>query len=176
MKLASYTGTRPGIMGIGNRLIRLRLRGRVSHCEVVFEPGDGVDHLMPDGTCAPDADNRLWCFSSVGLEGLPDYSPRRAGSIGGCRFKRIHVHDWTKWDLDNAQVDPISAAEHAYRLQGTLYDWQYIAGFLAWGVPEREGRLACSEACAAVLGFDQPHRFDPCSLQSAVRRFAKWTL
>lgn len=169
MKLASYIGTRPGIMGIGNRLIRLRLRGRVSHCEVVFEPGDGVDHLMPDGTCEPDAENRLWCFSSVGLEELPSYSPRRAGRVGGARFKRIHVHDWTKWELDNTKAQPLIAARLALQLQGTLYDWQYIAGFLAWPIPNKDDRLACSEACAAVLGFKEPYRYDPCSLQAVVR-------
>ena len=54
MKLASYVGTRDSIMGLGNRLIRLRLSGirqalqtdttsiqdilRASHSEIVFEP------------------------------------------------------------------------------------------------------------------------------------------
>ena len=76
MQLASYVGTRRSLMGIGNRLIRLRLSGlkealktdasldqtvlRASHSEVVFEPGDGVDHLMPDGTCEPNAKGELW--------------------------------------------------------------------------------------------------------------------
>lgn len=169
MKLASYVGTRDGIMGIGNVLIRARLRGRVSHCEIVFEPGDGVDHLMPDGTCEPDAENRLWCFSSVGLERLPSYSPRRANSIGGCRFKRIHVRDWTKWELDDAKAQPLLSARLAVDLQGVLYDWQYIAGFIAWPIPNKDDRLACSEACAAVLGYKEPFRYDPCSLQTTVR-------
>lgn len=46
-------------MGLGNVLIRLRLRGPYSHSEIVFEPGDGVDHLMPDGTCALDVTGAL---------------------------------------------------------------------------------------------------------------------
>ena len=96
MKLASYVGTRDSIMGLGNRLIRLRLSGirqalqtdntsiqdtlRASHSEIVFEPGDGVDHLMPDGTCQPNEKGELWCVSSVGLERIPHFSTRRAGS------------------------------------------------------------------------------------------------
>ena len=46
MQLASYKSTRLGLQGIANRIIRLRLRGPYSHTEVVFEPGDGVDHLV----------------------------------------------------------------------------------------------------------------------------------
>ena len=48
MKLAFYIGTRsPWYIGLGNRLVRLRLRSQISHCELLFEPGDGVDDLMP---------------------------------------------------------------------------------------------------------------------------------
>lgn len=68
MKLASYKATRPGLQGVANRLIRWRLRGPYSHNELVFEPGDGVAALMPDGTCAADARGALWCASSVAAE------------------------------------------------------------------------------------------------------------
>ena len=100
MKLASYHGTRAGILGLGNILIRLRLRGIYSHSEIVFEPGDGVDALMPDGTCEPDADGALWCVSSTGLEHIPPWSPRRAGKRGGVRFKRIVIKP-DHWQLDD---------------------------------------------------------------------------
>ena len=99
MKLASYVGTRDSIVGLGSRLIRLRLSGirqalqtdntsfkdplRASHSEIVFEPGDGVDDLMPDGTCRPNEKGELWCVSSVGLERIPHFSTRRAGKRGG---------------------------------------------------------------------------------------------
>ena len=66
MLLASYKSTRPGLQGLANVLIRLRLGGIYSHCELVFQPGDGVDHLMPDGTTAPDENGALWCVSSGG--------------------------------------------------------------------------------------------------------------
>lgn len=166
MKLASYIGTRPGIMGMGNILIRWRLRGIYSHSEIVFEPGDGVDNYMPDGTCEPDADGALWCVSSTGLERIPAWSHRRAGRMGGVRFKRIHMGD--KWTLDDTGRDPLRAARWALKNEGRLYDWQLIFGFLAWLIPHKASRVMCSEACAEMLGFDDAWRFDPCVLRAAL--------
>lgn len=167
MKLASYHGTRPGILGLGNILIRLRLRGPYSHSEIVFEPGDGVDALMPDGTCAPDADGALWCVSSNGLEHIPAWSPRRHGKRGGVRFKRIVLGD--KWHLRAVQQHPSVAAAWAVANQGRLYDWQLVLGFLAWVLPQKNSRVMCSEACAEMLGYSDAWRFDPCVLDSVVR-------
>lgn len=167
MKLASYHGTRAGIMGMGNIAIRLRLRGQYSHSEIVFEPGDGVDHLMPDGTCAPDADGALWCVSSTGLETLPAWSPRRAGRMGGVRFKRIVLHP-EKWTLDATDANPLYAANWAVENQGVLYDWQLIFGFVAWLVPNKKSRIMCSEASAEMLGIPEAWRLDPCSLRAVV--------
>lgn len=170
MLLASYKSTRPGWQGIANRLIRLRLRGRYSHCEVVFEPGDGVDDLMPDGACAPDANGALWCASSVAAERLPAHSPRRAGHVGGVRFKRIAL-DPARWDLIRVPSDPARAAMWFRAHQGDLYDWQLILGFLAWVVPHKDSRSTCSEACAAALGvpMQDAWRFDPCNLPAGFR-------
>ena len=165
MKLASYHGTRAGLMGLGNVLIRLRLRGIYSHSEVVFEPGDGVDHLMPDGTCQPDADGALWCVSSTGLEPIPAWSARRPGKRGGVRFKRIVLGD--KWTLDPLPHSPAAAALWARENEGRLYDWQLILGFLAWVVPHKRSRVMCSEACAEMLGLLDAWRFDPCALRAA---------
>lgn len=165
MKLASYHGTRAGLMGLGNVLIRLRLRGRYSHSEIVFEPGDGVDHLMPDGTCQPDAQGALWCVSSTGLERIPLWSKRRPGRVGGVRFKRIVLGD--KWTLDPVS-NPERAARWAVDNEGRLYDWQLILGFLAWAVPHKRSRVMCSEACAEMLGLPDAWRFDPCALRAVV--------
>lgn len=168
MKLASYKGTRSGWMGIGNWLIRLRLRGIYSHSEIVFDPGDGVDSQMPDGTCNPDADGALWCVSSTGLEHLPAWSPRRPGKRGGVRFKRIVLGD--KWHLRAVQQHPSVAATWAVNNQGRLYDWQLILGFLAWVLPQKKSRVMCSEACAEMLGLPDAWRFDPCVLDAATKR------
>ncbi len=170
MKVAFFIGTRPGIKGLGNRAIRLRLRGEASHCELVFEPGDGVDSLMPDGTCA-QADGALWCASSVASEKMPAWSSRRPGRLGGVRFKRIAFNrndpDWVFLPIKTIHAK--AAAQWFAENQGALYDWQYIVGFLAWPIPEKEGRVACSEAVAAALGFYSPWRFDPMTLLCALK-------
>ena len=168
MLLAFYKSTRPGLQGIANRIIRLRLRSIYSHCEVVFKPGDGVDALMPDGTCAPDKDGALWCASSVAAEALPAHSPRRAGKVGGVRFKRV-VLDPGHWDVHRLDCDPIRAAKWFKAREGQLYDWQLILGFMAWIIPHKARRWTCSEACAAALGVREADawRFDPASLWAA---------
>ena len=184
MKLASYVGTHSSLMGLGNRLIRLRLSGvkeffktnpskdqsilRASHSEIVFEPSDGVDHLMPDGTCQPNEKGELWCISSTGLEHIPSFSKRRPGKMGGVRFKRIDVQT-DQWELDNLPFDTVKVAVWSNENQGRLYDWQLILGFLTWVVPNKKSRVMCSEACAEALGIPDSHRFDPCSLQAFVR-------
>lgn len=162
-------------MAVGSVLVRLRLRGAVSHTEILFEPQDGEDvaALMPDGSLEPDEHGALWAYSSVGLERVPPWSPRRPGRIGGARFKRIVV-DSKQWRVVDVGRDPAVAAQMASLRQGGLYDWQFIAGFLAWVIPHKRSRTACSEECALVLGLDDPHRFDPCALDAAVRSAPEW--
>ena len=168
MLLASYKSTRPGLQGIANRVIRWRLNGAYSHTEVVFEPGDAVGHLMPDGTCSVGADGSLWCASSVAAEVLPSNSHRRAGKAGGVRFKRI-VLTPDHWDLQRVAAHPATAAQWFKNHEGALYDWQLILGFMSWLIPQKSERWTCSEACAAALGVpaDDAWRFDPINLPAA---------
>ena len=164
MLLASYKSTRPGLQGLANRIIRLRLRGPYSHSEIVFQPGDPVGHLMPDGSCEPDVNGALWCASSVAAEALPAHSTRRAGRMGGVRFKRIALAP-DHWDVQSMRADPVAAAQWFLTNQGALYDWQLIAGFLAWFVPGKADRWTCSEAGAAAAGLpeEEAWRVDPCN-------------
>lgn len=168
MLLASYTGTRPGVQGIANRVIRWRLNGDYSHNEVVFEPHDGVGHLFPDGSCAQGLDGSLWCGSSVAAERIPAHSPRRPGHLGGVRRKRI-VLDSRRWDLVRIDRDPVLAAQWFLDHEGELYDWQLIAGYVAWLLPHKAQRWACGEACFASFGAPEgdAHRFDPCTARAA---------
>lgn len=172
MLLASYTSTRPGIQGIANRLIRWRLDGRTSHSEIVFQPWDGVDDLMPDGSAAPDADGALWCVSSVAAEHLPAWSRRRAGCVGGVRFKRIRL-DPARWETVPVHANARRAAIVARQLEGDLYDWQGVAGFLAWLIPQKADRWSCAELCAHLAGIKDAWRFDPCVLHAALTTQAK---
>lgn len=173
MKLASYKGTRPGLQGIANRLVRWRLDGIYSHTEIVFEPGDGVDLHMPDGTCQPDINGALWCASSVAAERLPAWSRYRAGKTGGVRLKRI-VMDPTKWDVVPVSAEPIYAA-HVYNVhEGKPYSWRQVSKFLAWWVsPVGDAdQSTCAQLAAEMLGYEEGWRFDPALLAVVVRRGA----
>lgn len=173
MKLLSFTGSKADWPSrLGERLIRFRLRGPYAHSEVMFEPGDGVDALMPDGTCEP-INGAYWCASSVWLERVPAWSPRRAGHLGGVRFKRV-VPDPMRYDVDSTGTcDPLHAAQVAHRDQGMPYDLQLILGFMSWLIPGKDGRAMCSEECAEMLGLPtfQAWRFDPNNLPLALRAF-----
>jgi hypothetical protein len=168
MKLAFFVGKRPWYLG----LIRLRLRSRISHCELVFEPGDGVDALMPDGACAPDAQGALWCASSTARQSIPAWSARRPGCTGGVRFARIVLAgpDWITVGLPWAsRADKERAALWFKQHQGALYDWQLIAGFVAWLIPGKANRWACHEACAQALDLAGGHRLEPAALCEIAR-------
>lgn len=170
MLLAFYKSTRPGLQGIANRVIRLRLRSIYSHCEVVFEPQDGVGHLMPDGSCEPGPDGALWCASSVAAEALPTHSTRRASKMGGVRFKRITLNP-DHWDVRRVACSPTQAAQWFKAHEGELYDWQLILGFVSWVIPQKAMRWTCSEASAAASGAPEADawRFDPANLGGAAR-------
>mgnify|MGYP000884967569 CR=1 FL=1 len=166
MLLASYKATRPGLQGIVNRVIRWRFNGVHSHSEIVFEPGDGVDDLMPDGTCAADAAGALWCVSAVAWEVLPAHSSYRPGKRGGVRFKRI-VLDPHKWDLRPLPGhSALEAARLARRHEGEPYSWRLIARWVAWYIERatQTRQWACSTFCALLLGLREPDRYDPCLL------------
>ena len=124
-----------------DKLIRWWTRGPHSHCELVFE-------LVADGPSL--------CVSS---------SPRD----GGVRSKRIML-DAESWDIVAVDADVAAAwawaAEHAH--EG--YDALGLAGFV-WR-PEAGDRRKwfCSEAVAAMLGYPQSWRFDPCALHAILSK------
>lgn len=162
MLLASYVGTRPGLQGVANLIIRRRFGRAESHSEVVFEPGDGVDDLMPDGTAAPDAEGRLWGFSFVAAERLPLDSPRRAGKIGGGRLKRIKVHGQPQWTVQKFYRDARAAARLALDLRGMAYAWWLVAGWAGWLLRRvQRSHMVCSQFPAIVFGLARPDLIDP---------------
>lgn len=164
MKLASYTGTRAGWRGAGNVITRWRVKDRISHNEIVFEPTDPVGMFMPDKT-AELLDGAYWCGSSTATDIMPPWSQRRAGHIGGVRFKRIEL-DPNKWILrDLNRCDAVLAAETFKRYEGDPYDWENIASYinflLAW---QNDDRKTCNEICGMAIGLRDPWRFSPPAL------------
>lgn len=175
MLLASYKSIRPGLQGLGNIAIQFRLNTIYSHSELVFEPGDDVDDLMPDGTTQP-INNELWCGSSVFAERLPERSPERGGEIGGVRLKRIDVST-DKWAT--RKIHPAyarRAAEWFVDNQGVGYDYLLIAKYVLWLLPSNKDHLVmCSESVAKALGFREPERIDPALLHNLVQYLGDYT-
>ena len=176
MKLLSYTGTRPGISGVGNRLVRLRLSSRYSHSEVMFEPGDGCEQYMPDGSLEPDANGAYWCASSSASDRMPDWGGvrnRRAGKMGGVRFKRVVVKP-DNWNVKNYPFSPDEVASFFVRMEGLPYDWRHILSFLGvipnLVIGQDQWEYTCAEICAAAAGFIHAEIFDPHNLAVVVGR------
>lgn len=171
MLIASYKSVRPGLVGVGNKLIQYRLESEISHSELVFEPSDGVDSLMPDLTTNPDPLGGLWCGSSVFAERLPEFSPVRPNEIGGVRFKRINVHNgnWTTLKINIPRQDKIDAALWFKKHQGSYYDYSLIANYVLWLLPSNvDGRYMCSESVASALKMIEAHRYDPALLHNTL--------
>lgn len=123
-----------------DKLIRWWLHGPYSHCELVFELVDNGPSL---------------CISSS----LRD---------SGVRSKRILL-DSESWDVVHVEADIAAAWAWAAEHDREGYDLLGLAGFV-WRpeVGDRE-KWFCSEAVAAMLGFRQPWRFDPCALSCALK-------
>lgn len=49
MRIAFYTGTRPGLAGIYNRLVRWWTRSPYSHAEIIFSDGVAASSSFADG-------------------------------------------------------------------------------------------------------------------------------
>ena len=179
MKLASYKGRRKGWIGVPNILIKRWLMGKYSHSEIIFEPGDGVDHLMPDKT-TETIDGTVWAYSSSVSDLIPSWAPIRKGRKGGARFKRINFSEDKyvdgKWDVIPYPVDPVKAAEYAVANEGKSYDHRLNIGIVFRPVllilGYRDGFVNCSKVCAAAGGFEEPDRFDPCVLHVAVKNMS----
>lgn len=162
MFVAFYTGTSKGWPGLVDVAIRKVLHGDYSHCELVFESGDGADHLMPDNTCSPSATGAHWCASSSMMDRMPTWS-KRAGELGGVRFKRI-VLKWDHWVMVKVKTDPIKVAQWFVANEGMRYA---IKGTIAHAFPfirHTDGTANCTHATASALGYKQAERFNPCNL------------
>lgn len=176
MKLISYTGTRPGIQGVGSFAVRLGTNSLYSHTEIMFEPGDGVDHLMPDNNLQPGDNGALWCASSSAGDRMPAWSTKRAGKLGGVRFKRIVLkpEHWFIQDLPRDIFDPHATAQWFVVNQGLAYDYRHIASFVSAPMnlifSHGVDHYTCTECTAAALGFAQSERFHPGNFPPVIER------
>lgn len=124
-----------------NRLVSWWLSGPYSHAELILDT---------------DAGGYAACASSSFLD-------------GGVRLKYMRL-DPEHWDIVDVQGDKATAWAWLKEHDGDQYDTFGLLG-LVWrrgkGNPDK---VWCSESVAAMLGYDEPWRFDPMTLYVALTR------
>lgn len=141
MKAAFYKGTRPGLAGIYNRLVRWWTKSPYSHVELIFYEGKRLN-----GSLAASASNM----------------------DGGVRTKVIEF-DPDRWDfieLPDSLED--RAWQWFCKHDGAPYDLVGNLQFVLAPIPHSQLRWFCSEAVAAALGIPDPWRYSPGTLASAL--------
>ena len=123
---------------LSDGLTRLFTRGPYSHCEIAVQHSDGL----------------FECYSSS----IRD---------GGVRRKIMPLPS-EKWDLIEL---PTTILRYLYAdymgTHGSGYDWLGILSFPLGRYSacfQRRGKWFCSEWCAHVLGYGEPHRISPNTL------------
>lgn len=141
MKAAFYKGTRPGLAGIYNRLVRWWTKSPYSHVELVFYDGERLT-----GWLAASASNM----------------------DGGVRTKVIDF-DPARWDfIELPEVLEDRAWQWFCEHDGAPYDLVGNLQFVLAPIPHSQRRWFCSEAVAAALGIPDPWRYSPGTLASAL--------
>lgn len=131
MKIAFYTGTRPGLAGIYNRMVRWWESGPCSHVELVFSDGWCASSSLSDGGVR---------FKHI------EFDPSRWEIIDlGNLFKEDDARQWF--------VQRVK--------EGAKYDLLGQLHFLVAPIHGDKDRYWCSEAVAAALGIQDPWRYGP---------------
>lgn len=117
--------------------------GKYSHCELVFN--DDLENAM--------------CASSSQRD-------------GGVRMKLIDLTSG-RWDVfDLKHCDDHAAYRWFDNHNGKKYDIPGLFGFILPWRTHHPNRWFCSEACAAALGIESPHRLSPNGLLRYIQRRA----
>lgn len=124
-----------------NRLVCWYLSGEYSHTELVLWTDDkGI-------SC---------CASSSFMD-------------GGVRVKFMAL-DPEHWDIEEVQGDRAKAFQWLEEHAGDGYDVFGLIGFIWRRATGERRKWFCSEAVAAMLGFEDPWRFDPMVFWAALTR------
>lgn len=124
-----------------NRLIAWWLAGDYSHVELVL---------------GQDAAGNSVCASSSMMD-------------GGVRVKHMRLNP-EHWDVLDVAGDVGQAWAWLQESEGQPYDYFGLLGQVARFLGHRQKRWLCHEAVAAMLGFGDPHRLDPCALYVVLAR------
>lgn len=132
MRAAFYRGTRPGLAGVYNRLVRWWTRSPYSHCELIFSTGwSGSSSFMDGGVRLKviDYDPDRWDFIDLPVELEPaafEWFLKHRGEkydlMGNVHFIVMVVkHNLIKWSCGESIADALGIAE----------SWRYYPGTLA---------------------------------------------
>lgn len=140
MRLASYTGTRPGFAGLFNRLCRWWLHGPYSHSELVFS----------DGMCASCS----WLDGGARLKRI-EFEP--------ARWDLVEIDATPEQEAMARALVEQSIASPAHRPR---YSLMLLAAF---AIPPLRRLLGprdqvCSTYIAWALGIPSYMQHDPCEL------------
>lgn len=130
-----------------NRLIAWWLAGDYSHVELVL----GQDQ----------AGNSV-CASSSMMD-------------GGVRVKHMKMNP-DHWDIVQVDGDEAAAWDWLRAHDGEPYDYFGFLGQVARFLGQQQARWLCHESVAAMLGYDQAHRLDPCALHAVLTHSSKTTV
>lgn len=169
MFVAFYHGVSDGWPGLIDRSIQSVLAGDFSHCEIVFEPGDGVEQFVDDKNLEPDATGAYWSASASMMDYMPEGSPRQ-GKLGGVRFKRIRFSS-KNWTCVPVHLSAYEAAKFFYERRGKKYAIKGTLSHALKFLRFTPGTYNCSLICAGALGYPEGFRFDPCNLFIALATF-----
>jgi hypothetical protein len=142
MRLASYTGTRPGWAGLFNRSVRAWLWIPYSHSELVFSDGMAF-------SCS-------WLDGGARLKRI-EFDPGRWHIIDvPQQYDEAVTRQWAQ----------------AMVTGGTHYSLLMLAAFVAPPLLRliSSRREVCSTAIALVLGIPDPRRYDPAELAAYLSR------
>lgn len=142
---AFYRGTRPGVPGIYNRLVRAFEGGPFSHCELAFSDGASASASFMDG--------------GVRFCGM-DYAHPAIDFANGA------------WELVPLPAHLEPAARQWFREHdGQAYDLRGNLRFVwPWGNRDSRRKSFCSEAVLASLGMPEAFRFGVNAAAAACQR------
>jgi hypothetical protein len=119
---AFYKGTRPGVAGIYNRLVRWWDNGAYSHCELIFSDGIAASASFMDGGVRfkkIDFDSERWDFitlmvssESLAREWFTNHEGAKYDLVGNIRFALDFLPDnKLKWFCSEAVAASLGKAE-----------------------------------------------------------------
>lgn len=123
------------------RLVAWWQRSDTSHCEIVVE----------------SLGSAFRCASASWVD-------------GGVRYmvNDLPASKWRLYEIDSGNVE--AAKAWMQRHAGAKYDWLGLLGFVVRpATAGKSGRWWCSEACAAMLGLNEPWRYCVADLENACR-------